>query len=432
MDFGFVVAAGPPPPPEIGASQPQLPAQIPSTTPAPPKRGRSPKADAPTTIHRSADANTSAKRRKLDTDEPSSRSTRSQKQKLDVYDIPPDEPELRQVDTTNESIEPPVEAQHDTSVAEQTAPLDSSILEAPVEQRPKIKNSRTPKIGGQPLAEVAVEQDPPQGTKRKRGRPSKASRISLEPKDTRPDSQDADEIDELSPEQPKRQVRSSDADEIDDLSPEQPRRQRNPKVFGKTTEKVSQDDTDDLAESMGDEEAANVLKRNRGKKAQTPRAGKHTIVEVETRPVERKKRRDRTQIASPAPQKQPKNAVERHRKATKTTRKTARGERVPVPVQRMTKGPVYEEDEVDADILNAPMPHTKRSGVNAVDVLRGLCHEMIGKVLDFLEEGAENATAGHVKREYRTKWRAIEGFGRELQLRLLEQVGLGKFCDWRY
>ena len=83
---------------------------------------------------------------------------------------------------------------------------------------------------------------------------------------------------------------------------------------------------------------------------------------------------------------------------------------------------MYDEDELHADILNAEIPRTKRGGVNAIDVLSQVCQEIIGAGLDTLEDGFKRCEDQVLRREYKTKLRAVEAFGDELQTRLLEHV----------
>jgi hypothetical protein len=127
------------------------------------------------------------------------------------------------------------------------------------------------------------------------------------------------------------------------------------------------------------------------------------------------KRRKRPK-PSPVAQRQPKTQKKQ------TSRASDARETVPVVVHRLTKAPVYAEDDPDADILNADIPFARRSGVSAVDVFSQLCEEVIDLGLTNLEEGGSNAEDQAVRREYRTKLRAVEGFQEELRTRLLELV----------
>jgi hypothetical protein len=83
---------------------------------------------------------------------------------------------------------------------------------------------------------------------------------------------------------------------------------------------------------------------------------------------------------------------------------------------------LYDEDELHADILNAEIPRAKRGGVNAIDVLSQICQEIIGAGLDTLEDGCNRCEDPILRREYKTKLRAVEAFGDELQTRLLDHV----------
>jgi hypothetical protein len=62
--------------------------------------------------------------------------------------------------------------------------------------------------------------------------------------------------------------------------------------------------------------------------------------------------------------------------------------------------------------------------VNAIDVLSQICQEIVGAGLDTLEDGGNRCQDPTLRREYKTKWRAVEAFGRELQTRLIEHVSI--------
>ncbi|KAI1774664.1 hypothetical protein F4818DRAFT_69147 [Hypoxylon cercidicola] len=132
-----------------------------------------------------------------------------------------------------------------------------------------------------------------------------------------------------------------------------------------------------------------------------------------------KKSKKKQAQTSPAKQSQPKAP-----KAKKTSGVRIRGdgEAIPITVQRYTKRMHLNEDDTDADILNAEIPFANRGGVNVIDVLSQICDEVIDTSLETLHEAAVNAKDAATKREFRTKLRALEAFQEELRTRLLEHT----------
>jgi hypothetical protein len=239
------------------------------------------------------------------------------------------------------------------------------------------------------------------------------------------------------------QVSQGDADELDELSPNQLRgRGRKPKklVAHQSANFEPEEATEDPieeAEEIDDEEAAAALQKNRGSRIsrnmheESPDLDEPIKESVPTPSVARKGRTKPLRTTTPAKQRQPKSAVQVNKKAARTlSKKAARGSKnrlgspIPVTVHRFTKRPLYEEDETDADILNAEIPYIKRGGVNPIDVLSQVCYEIIGSSLDTLDEGLKNSEDPALRKEYRTKRQAVEAFGKELQLQLLEHVGI--------
>ena len=93
-------------------------------------------------------------------------------------------------------------------------------------------------------------------------------------------------------------------------------------------------------------------------------------------------------------------------------------------VHRLTNGLTYDDDEADADILNSDIPHSKRGGVNVIDVLNKLCTELIDSALETLNDSSKSTQESALKREYRNKRKVVEAFGREFNNRLLEHVSM--------
>ncbi|KAI1761236.1 hypothetical protein GGR53DRAFT_38644 [Hypoxylon sp. FL1150] len=169
---------------------------------------------------------------------------------------------------------------------------------------------------------------------------------------------------------------------------------------------------------------AQIAARHIGKKrprASTPQA---ESPELSSRAVDNsrpaKKSKKKQAQGSPAKQLQPKATKAKNK--TSDTRKRSDGEAIPIIVQRYTKRMHLNEDDTDADILNADIPFANRGGVNVIDVLSQICDEVIDSSLETLHEAAVNAKEAAKKREFRTKLRALEAFQEELRTRLLEHT----------
>jgi hypothetical protein len=224
----------------------------------------------------------------------------------------------------------------------------------------------------------------------------------------------------------------SAVEDLDELSPDQPiRRQRKTKVvFAQETSiaeeasKVSVEQEE--AEEIDDLQAATVLRKNRGRRVSqnlqrepSPDLGQPDI--EESAEVKRRK----THKASPVKQSHPKMPLKETKQASKNVAKKTKhrgGAPIPVPVHRLTNQPLYDENEADADVLNSGIPYARRPGVNAIDVLSQVCRESIISLVETCKEGQQNTETASAKREYRTKWQALQSFGDELQARLLGHV----------
>jgi len=227
-------------------------------------------------------------------------------------------------------------------------------------------------------------------------------------------------------------------DEIDELSPEQPKpgRYRKPRMpvrdrfsdieeAEEVEESTEQAEEQDEAEAINDEDSAALLMKRRGRRVSRnmPAAQSPDLDEAEgpeLAAVKKQKGRSR-KTSSPVQQRHPKANAKASQKTAKVSKSHSEN-LIPITVHRLTRGPLYDEDESDADILNSEIPHTRRGGVNAVDVLSQICQEIISAGLDTIEGGENNTDDRALKREYKTKWKAVESFGKELQTRLLEHV----------
>ncbi|GJC88360.1 hypothetical protein ColLi_11198 [Colletotrichum liriopes] len=196
---------------------------------------------------------------------------------------------------------------------------------------------------------------------------------------------------------------------------------------------VERDHDDSLAEEVDANEAAQRLGRKRPRRS--PRASSpepdSTIADEDQQEPLPKRRRKQPQ-KSPAKQKQgrPKAASKAKHTSPKAApkRRKKQGvdgaeESVAIPVQRFTKRvQIVEGDEDDADVLNLDIPFAGRGGVNTVDVLTQMCDEIIETSLDTLKEGVRNAQDKSAKREYQVQLRALEAYQEELRTRLLQHT----------
>ncbi|KAI2622574.1 hypothetical protein GGR54DRAFT_599070 [Hypoxylon sp. NC1633] len=176
---------------------------------------------------------------------------------------------------------------------------------------------------------------------------------------------------------------------------------------------------EELAEEIDVQTAARKIGRKRPRVG-SPREGSPELISAvveDTRPTKKSKQR-RVQ-ASPAKQSQPRVP----KKKNKTpARRRSDGQAIPIIVQRYTKQMQQNEDDADADILHAEIPFANRGGVNVIDVLSQVCDEVIESGLETLHEAAVNAKDSGLKKEFRTKLRALEAFQEELRTRLLEHT----------
>ena len=407
-----------------------------------------------TTRSAANDANISAKRRKLNSDQTPSTSTRSTRSSLhgprqDTYTLPEDEGDQHA-------------AEIESGLAEEEVERDE--LEIP----PQIPGQGTPDTA--PITEVVTESpaNAPGSGHRMRVSLNEATLQSLRLQDSLQNSSPAvvEHVNSSPALRRKRRIgdttpknsapsakRSSryetapeDDGELDELSPDQ-RRDRNRKPEQLSGEKsmnlrVDEDAAQhsaEEAEEIGDEEAAAALKKKPGRGRSSIPAAMSPDLDEPTPIVTTRRRGRPSDISSPAQRRLPKRASQQSaakaakaapKPASQPSKKSAKsakdrgGSPIPITVHRFTKRPLYDGDVSDVDILNAEIPYIKRAGVSAIDVLSQVCHEIIESGLDTLAEGGSKADDPALRREYKTKWSAVEAFGRELQVRLLEYVSM--------
>ena len=396
----------------------------------------------------SVDANTSAKRRKLDTDEPSTsqRSTRSSFPvfRRDIYALAAEEePEAPAADTTNGIIgqsdeagqtdDPDISTSFNVQTTERTPPL--SVVQEEITESPShapgsghrtrtltgsaVQNSQFQdelQIGSSVHIESRLSPTPHKKRKRSSTVPdsgrSHRTRASTSNISVELDASGGD-ADELSPEQPRRGRRRRSSIQRESLD--------EPANEGSVDER-------EAAEEIEDEEAATILGKNRGRRQSrhAPAEPSPDLDEPSELFVKAKKNRSQPRPASGlSQQRHSRNA--NPRTASKPSKKAAKKEirmnsPIPVTVHRLTERPAYDDDDSDADILNADIPYARRGGVNPIDVLSQVCEEVIGSSLDTIQEHSRNAQDNLSRREFKDKHRFVEAFGKELQTRLLEHV----------
>jgi hypothetical protein len=425
------------------------------------------------------DANTSAKRRKLDTDPPlSTRSTRSS-QRTPGATVSEDE-QFKITNISNVSIE----QTQSSKIVEQTIISDPRratptpraieiVSESPADAPGSGRRSRTTissvipatsqlQTVQQSSSDAEVESSPvAQRRAIRRAVPRKEHSPDLS-QETRNHTIEAtptadDDLDELSPEgsdklhldhhaettpvpqrrgkrkaPPPRELspdlaqevpennsgRNSTEDDADELSP------------GSAPGSADKLDEEDEAVEIDDEQAAMLLRRNKGRRnpRRFPRASLDSVpdheVPAKSPPANKRKVRKRIE-ASPVQQRQPKITIKKRKSQAarkNKTKSTRLGSPIPVTVFRLTKSMQHHEEILDADILNYRIPRPQKGGPNAVDVLAQVCREAVLSSLEGLENIKNRSTDPALKREFKTKCDAVESLGRELETRFLEHV----------
>lgn len=176
------------------------------------------------------------------------------------------------------------------------------------------------------------------------------------------------------------------------------------------------------AEEIDDQQAATLLSRNRSKRHSLEhRVASVTAEEAEQADLSQPRKR-RGKSAKNAQQRSKRAGKVRTSKIHSDKPKVRLGSPVPVTVHRLTQAPLYSDDESDVDILNAEIPHSKRAGVNSIDVLRQICQEMFETALESLEDGRRRVDDVGLRREYLAKWRAVDLYADEVYARLVDHV----------
>ncbi|PBP20040.1 AT hook domain-containing protein [Diplocarpon rosae] len=475
FDFELTIPAAPVDPnlnSSTSSSQGQLPKPLgleasTSNTSAPNRHLPAPasKPDKPRVSNSTNDANTSAKRRKLETDfaPTSSTSTRSRNPpRRDIYALEdPDEREEPGPQHDSSLLEPAdlsfSSAQDGFSGGQDDAPPDASLLSvdeepaaesrtepeviaavsSPIRRKPSAATRMIEEITESPrdapgsgrrtrvVAQAAiqasshlqeiqvddlteVQKTPTVHRKRKRGDTVLKPSIVLQNRQSQTPSAH-EELDELSPERPDRcGGKSKAAKEL---------------LISEVEETTTHSEEQEEAEAIDDEHAAAVLRKNRGRRTsgrftESPELG---VSRAPSTPALRESKARRRVDSSLAQRRRAKKAGSQAQ-AKKAAKKilVGAGSPIPVTVHRLTRPPLYDENESDAEILNAEIPHTKRGGVSTIDVLSNVCQEIIDTSLNTLEELGNSFQDKVSRREFKTKWHAVDEFGKELRMRLLD------------
>ncbi|KAG9230719.1 hypothetical protein BJ875DRAFT_144602 [Amylocarpus encephaloides] len=390
------------------------------------------------------DANTSAKRRKLDSDTPSStRITRSSQKEPsipDVYTLVPEEPAG--------PIEPVAEVPQDFTIVRTPSPSvrgtqpdlgnePSTLINITQEE---VTESPRDAPGSGHRAQIistlttssklqGMQDDTPlkgnSGTpisrrKRKRGEVAASPTPIAVDEETRqlsPTSDSRGYVDELSS---NRSIERSE-------EPAVATRSRRSILVHDQESNDSSDHDPEEAEEIDDIQAAIALKKIRGQRisrhaATSPDLDKPMSVDLNPSVPRRGKRKTVTGSVD-EPHTKTKNKGDRRGKKKLAKKAKSRSATViPVVAYRLSKRLQYDEENPIARILNEDVPNAERPGVNAIDVLSGMCHEILDSSLATLLEGEENAEDPLSRREYTVKRRAFISFKEELKSRLLSHT----------
>lgn len=184
---------------------------------------------------------------------------------------------------------------------------------------------------------------------------------------------------------------------------------------------------DEDAQEIGDSEAARRIGLKRPRRTLPAISPEISPDEAPEKSVAKRRRiAAPPKRKSPAKQRQPKAPRAKSNKPAAVRKKKADDDGRPpvaVKVQRFTRlRHRGGDDSGEEDILSLNMPYANRRGVNAVDVLAGLCEDVIDRSVNNTEERIANADDAATKKENRIKLRALEAFRGQLRTRLLEHV----------
>ncbi|TQN72884.1 hypothetical protein CSHISOI_02587 [Colletotrichum shisoi] len=206
-----------------------------------------------------------------------------------------------------------------------------------------------------------------------------------------------------------------------------PRPEPEPVAEGEPEPEPEHDES--LAEEVNAKEAAERLGRKRPRRSPrrpSPEPDSTNADEEQEEPLPKRRRKHSQKSSAEQKQGRPKTSSKAKHSPTKRKRKQGADgseESITIPIQRFTKRvPLVEGNDDDADVLNLDIPFAARGGVNTVDVLTQMCDEIIEASLDTLREGVRNATDKATKREHQVQLRALEAYQEELRTRLLQHT----------
>ncbi|KAA8577104.1 hypothetical protein EYC84_007108 [Monilinia fructicola] len=366
------------------------------------------------------DANTSAKRRKLETDEPPSSSTRSMRSsrssaRKDIYDIPADDEE-EQIEVENSQL-PAVESLEGNESERKivaTTPTATEIAIESIERDPS--NEIIAASDNEELTKIADQSSPEEidlPTTNQSDSPKVLPRPSRNKRKRNSSSSNHSGLDHSAVIEDA--FADTTNDSLEEVPLKQPRRSSRKSAVQVEVEGHGEDvpeDSTEQAEAIDDYEAAVTLKKSRGRRiSRHIVASDEPILEDEApprSPTAKKKRGRVRQVTSPVQQRQPAPPKPKSQKPNNKSKKA--------------EGLVHDDDDSNADMLNSEIPCATRAGVNAVDVLSQICQELVTAGLETLGDNAIRTQDPAQRLEYKTKIRAIESFSKALQVRLLEHT----------
>ncbi|KAJ5954564.1 hypothetical protein N7501_008843 [Penicillium viridicatum] len=334
---------------------------------------------------------------------------------------------------TNQAVEPelepePVEAGQAEPDPESSAPKSRG--------RSGKKAKRTAETDPEPKPAIADQPEPEaeSAIPKSRGRPGKRTKHAAEP-EPEPETED----------QPEPEVESAVS---------KPQRGRPGKKANRTVE--PEPEPEPAAEDQPEPEAESAApKSQRGRPRKKAKRAVEPESEPEPEPITEDQPEPEAESAAPKsqrgrPGKKAKRAVEpepepetEHRPELEPSqeqprRKTRepRGETVPVTVYRLANinslggttstanGSGDEEESADELTTHQKAKMPNRGGVNPADVLSQICRETLEKTLNTLKDGISNEANATRRAEWSRKRKAVEGFGSELESRLMDLSGV--------
>ncbi|RKF57777.1 putative at hook domain-containing protein [Erysiphe neolycopersici] len=217
-----------------------------------------------------------------------------------------------------------------------------------------------------------------------------------------------------------------DDNELDELSPDRSLLQ-DPRVGRQSSELRNSSvgiGRQNDANTTDDVSAANILSMYQKQRYGSSRHESPDLDLPSTEPARKKQRQSkrRSFIDSPLVNKNsfPKIRTKGNKKKNSKTRSKSS---IPITVHRLTTPINFEDgygERNSAEIFNTRKSHVTRKDVNWIDILIKACEEIIGTRTSALKYRVDECEDIATRREFKTKWQAIKLFGKELQDQLLE------------